>query len=76
MKKEIEYHEVAVWFVISAREAKRVTGGGKKSDVRSALAQLILDGLTSNTTECMDVEELAVAVDGQSVLGQIVNGGK
>lgn len=68
-KREVEYHEVSVSFVVSSREAKRATTKQRKNDIRTALSQLVYDALVGNATNCMDIEEPKITVDGRPELG-------
>lgn len=69
MKREVEYHEVQVSFVVSARDAKRATAKAKKNDVRTALSQLIYDALTGNDTNTLDIEDVRLSIDGRPEIG-------
>jgi hypothetical protein len=67
MKKEVEYHEVTVTFVVSEREAQRVTEETSTRAVRDKLAQMITNAISDNATNSMDVEDVVVAIDGKVI---------
>jgi hypothetical protein len=68
-KKAIGYHEVKVTFTVRTREAQRVTNVRKPSIVRSTLAVLITEGITGNSTNAMDAEDICVTIDGEATIG-------
>ncbi len=69
VKREVEYHEVTVTFIVSKREAARATGVRKTSDIRSRLATILAAAITGNATNCLDAELVEVTIDADKVMG-------
>lgn len=62
MKREVEYHEVTISFVTTAKEVKRVTVN--ETGIPTALAQILYGAITGNSTNCLDVEDVRITIDG------------
>lgn len=69
MKREVDYHEVNLKFIVTHREAKRVTDRSKSSDVRARLAEMLASVITDNGMNVLDAEEITVTIDGRPEIG-------
>ena len=70
MKRQVDYHEVIVKFVVRPREVQRAVDGypavrairGK----RQQLAALVEAGIGKNDMNGLDVEDLEISIDGKA----------
>lgn len=69
MKREVDYHEVTVRFVVAKREARRAVLGfqAARSQGGGSVKQLgviVAAGIGGNEMNCLDVEDLEIEIDG------------
>ena len=66
MKREVSYHEVAVKFIVTHREAKRATAYAEADRITAKLAEMIEEAIQGNSTNCLDAEDVRITIDGES----------
>lgn len=65
MKREVDYHEVEIRFVVTHREVKRITSGEKNR--LATLAMMLRIALVGKDVNGLDAEDVVVKIDGRTV---------